>query len=276
MDIKNKVVALTGAGSGIGQALARELANQGCHLALADINVEALKQTVSFLTQYDIIVSKHKVDVSNKEQVHHFADAVVAQHGHVDMLINNAGVALMESVEDVTYDDLEWIMGINFWGVVYGTKAFLPYLRQRPWGHIANVSSIAGLVGLPVQAAYSSTKFAVRGFTESLRLELAGSNITTSCTHPGGVKTNIVRNARYYKNPDKQEEVADQAACAARFESTLAPTTTEQAAKKIVKGIKKSKSKILIGWDARLIDFISRFLPSLHPKMVALYAKHSK
>ncbi|WP_133719084.1 SDR family NAD(P)-dependent oxidoreductase [Methylocaldum gracile] len=277
MDFKDKVVVITGAGSGIGQALAFNLAKEGSCLAVADINKQALAKTVEALSTCNCKVTAHVVDVARRDQVSRFAAEVIEQHGKVDIVVNNAGVALMESIDDVKYDDLEWIVNINFWGVVYGTKAFLPYLKERPEAYIVNMSSIAGLAGLPVQAAYSATKFAIRGFTEAIRLELANTPIRVFCVHPGGVKTDIVRNARYYKNPDKLDELPNQMAGAERFDTHFAITTADEAAKKIIKCMrtKTNKSRILIGWDARFVDWVSRFFPNLYPKAIEVFGKYS-
>ncbi len=187
-NFKNKVAAITGAGSGIGQQLAILLAKQGCHLSLSDINEKGLQQTVELLKPYsNITVTTKKLDVSDREAVKQWAQETVQDHGSVNLIFNNAGVALGSTVEGATYEDLEWIVGINFWGVVYGTKEFLPFIKQTQDGHIINISSLFGLTAQPTQSGYNATKFAVRGFTESLRqeLDIEKSGVSSLCVHPG-------------------------------------------------------------------------------------------
>ncbi|KRI45180.1 short-chain dehydrogenase, partial [Acinetobacter baumannii] len=195
---KNKVAAVTGAGSGIGQAIAIALAKQGCHLALSDFSETGLAKTVELLAPYSVKVTTQKVDVAKRDEVATWAKAVVDEHGQVNLIFNNAGVAIGSTAEGVSYEDLEWLIGINFWGVVYGTKEFLPYLKQSGDGHIINISSMFGLTAQPTQSAYNASKFAVRGFTESLRQELDMQNagVSATCVHPGGIRTNIAKAAR--------------------------------------------------------------------------------
>jgi NAD(P)-dependent dehydrogenase (short-subunit alcohol dehydrogenase family) len=273
MRINGKVVALTGAGSGIGRALALELAASGSRLALADISEVGLNATRTLVESTGGVATCHVVDVACREGMHAFAADVCREHGGVDMVINNAGVALMESVEDVSYEDLQWIVGINFWGVVHGTKAFLPHLKQRQEAAVVNISSVAGLAGLPLQAAYSATKFAVRGFSEAMRLELAATSVRVVCVHAGGVKTPLVSNARYFKNPDRPGAPPDQSGAAERFQKKYALTTPEHAARKIVRGVATGKHRVLVGPDAQLIDWLSRFFPSLYPRLIAFYMR---
>ena len=203
---KNKVAAITGAASGIGRALALELAKQQCHLALSDVDDQGLAETAKQAKALGVKVTTAKVNVADREAVHAWADQVVTDHSKVNMVFNNAGVALGGTVEDTDYSDYEWIVGINMWGVVYGTKAFLPYIKQAgEEGHIINISSIFGLFSQPTQSGYNMTKFAVRGFTESLRqeLDIEGGNVSCTCVHPGGIKTNIARNARMSNSLEK-------------------------------------------------------------------------
>src|SRR5262245_52973464 len=193
------VAVVTGAASGIGRALTVRLAQEGASVAIADINAGELDETVRMLEQ--VIgsrdkVSSHIVDVSDKGRVAEFAREVVDAHGGAHMLINNAGVGLFGMAEQLSIEDIEWLMGVNFWGVVYGVKHFLPILRQQPRGHIVNISSVFGIVGPVGHSAYAASKFAVRGFTEALRHELAGGPVKVSVVHPGGVRTNIANNAR--------------------------------------------------------------------------------
>ena len=255
----NKVAAITGAGSGIGRALALNLAQQGCHLAISDVNEAGLAETVKQAAAFGVKVTSQKLDVSNKDGVHAWADSVVAEHGKVNLIFNNAGVALGSTVEGMSYDELAWVMNINFWGVVYGTKAFLPYLKASGDGHIVNVSSVFGLCAQPTQSAYNASKFAVKGFTEALRQELNGSNIHVTCVHPGGIKTNIARNARVHN--DMFGRVADVKKLANDFDR-LAATTSEEAARQIVRAIETNQKRLLIGKDAKALDAIQRLLPN--------------
>ncbi|HEX4938327.1 MAG TPA: SDR family NAD(P)-dependent oxidoreductase, partial [Candidatus Kapabacteria bacterium] len=195
---RGKVAAITGAGSGIGQALAIQLAQAGCDLALSDVNQVGLQDTVRQVSSTGVRVHVQPLDVANRDAMYAWADTVVAVLGKVNLIFNNAGVALTETVEAMRYADFEWLMNINFWGVVHGTKAFLPHLKASGDGHVVNVSSVFGIIGVPTQSAYNAAKFAVRGFTESLREEMAieGYPVNVTCVHPGGIKTNIVRSGR--------------------------------------------------------------------------------
>jgi NAD(P)-dependent dehydrogenase (short-subunit alcohol dehydrogenase family) len=256
-DLGRKVAAITGAASGIGRALAVALADEGCHVAISDVDEAGLKETAVIIGNPNVRVTTHRVDVSVREQVRDYADEVVKLHGAVHLVINNAGVVVMETIEDLTYKDFEWLMGINLWGVVYGCKEFLPYLKEQPEGHIVNISSVNGIFTNPNNGAYCTAKFAVRGFTETLCQELSGSRIRVSCVHPGGIKTNIVRNAKYHKASDHSVGHSDMVAI---FEK-LAGTTAEKAARSIIKGIKKDKRRIMIGPDAYVYDWLKRLLP---------------
>lgn len=255
-NLNNKVAAITGTASGIGQELALQLAAAGATVAIADINENGLHNTYKQIINAGGKVSKHLLDVSQKEAVYDFADAVVQEHGQVDIIINNAGVALSGiSVEDVTYEQLEWIFGINLWGVIYGTKAFLPYIKQRPEGAIINISSVFGLSGIPHQSPYCMTKFAVRGLTESLRGELMDTNILVMQVHPGGIKTDIVRNSRGHKSDKDKADMVKQ------FDDEAARTSAADAATVIIKGLKKNKPRVRIGLDARIFDLTVRLSP---------------
>lgn len=252
----NKVVVITGAASGIGRALAQQLSREGAHLALSDVNMKGLEETRSLLSGHGK-VTLSALNVADRDAFEAYAAQVVADHSQVDAVINNAGVALSETVANMSYDDMEWIVNINFWGVVYGTKAFLPHLQSRPEAAIINISSIFGIIALPTQAAYNATKFAVRGFTESLRQELADTNVFVTTVHPGGIKTNIVRNGRMKTSLAGEKDHATQIA---EFEK-MARTTPAQAADVILSGVKQQKRRILIGADARLMDRIQRWFP---------------
>lgn len=272
---KYKVAAITGAGSGIGRALALALSEQGCHVALSDIDEKGLLETVN-LIHSGVNVTHHIVDVSKREAVYDWAEQIVADHGQVNMIFNNAGVALGDTVENISYEDFEWLMNINFWGVVYGTKAFLPHLEASGDGHIINISSLFGLVGMPTQSAYNAAKFAVRGFTESLQEELsvAGSCVHAISVHPGGIKTNIARNSRVgvvSMNGD-QELDHNKEYFAERFDQ-IARTSPKSAASTILKGIRKNKLRVLIGPDALVMDGMQRLLPESYQKLVVFGAK---
>lgn len=259
-----KVAVITGAGSGIGRALANELAALGCHLALADVDAGNLEATASPLRRDGLQLSTHTLDVSDRDAMHAFADRVMTEHGKADLVINNAGVAVSQTIAELRYDDFEWLMGINFWGVVHGTKAFLPHLLTRGEGHIVNISSIFGIVSMPTQGAYNASKFAVRGFTEALRQELHGTAINISCVHPGGIRTNIARSARFYQGIDGR---TDATKAAARFDK-LARTSPEQAAQIIIKGIHARQPRIMVGADARFLDHLQRLLPASYPRLL--------
>ena len=262
-DFTNKVAAITGAASGMGRALALSLAKQGCHVAISDVDSDGLHETES-LIKSGVKVSCHVLDVSNKLEVKNYASAVEQQHGKVNMIFNNAGVSVTDTAEHMSLEDFEWLMNINFWGVVYGTRAFLPFLREQQEAHIINTSSIFGTIALPSQSAYNASKFAVRGYTYSVRQELADTHIGVSCVQPGGVKTNIVANSRFVpsdnESPTKEEFVE-------KFE-TLAGLTSEQAAEQILNGVRKNKAQILVGRDAKLIALIERLMPIGYQKLL--------
>lgn len=262
--LAGKVAVVTGAGSGIGRSLADLLAKEGCHLALADIHGESLESITAELRQRGNQVSSHILDVADRAAVFAFADQVLAHHGRADLIVNNAGVSVSQTIAELNFEDFEWLMNINFWGVVHGTKAFLPHLLKNNSGHIVNISSIFGIIALPSQGAYNASKFAVRGFTEALRQELGPSNIGVSCVHPGGIKTNIARAARFYQGIDGK---CDATRAAADFDK-FARTTPEQAARTIVKGIKARQPRILIGTDARLLDILQRLLPTQYSRVL--------
>jgi NAD(P)-dependent dehydrogenase (short-subunit alcohol dehydrogenase family) len=272
-NLNNRVAVVTGAASGIGKSLAEQLASAGCRLALADINETDLKTLASSLTDQGCDVITKKLDVADRDAFYAFADEVMAHFGEVHLVINNAGVALGATVETMDYEDFEWLMGINFWGVVYGTKAFLPHLKESDQGHIVNISSVFGLVGIPTQSAYNAAKFAVRGFTESLRMELDMENGPVSCTcvHPGGIKTNIARNARM-RDISSITGVDDKEQAVAQFEK-LFRTTADDAARTIIKGVQGNQRRVLIGTDAQLIDKMQRSMPTLYQRLVVAAQK---
>lgn len=266
-NFNNRVAVVTGAASGIGRALALQLAQAGCEVAISDIDEAGLQETAEMLQQAGITPHVQRLDVADREAVHAYADTVFDHYGRVHLVFNNAGVALGATVEHMKYEDLDWVMDINFGGVVSGTKAFLPYLKQADQGHIINISSLFGLVSMPTQSAYNAAKFAVRGFTEALRQELELSNSTVSCTcvHPGGIKTNIARNARMDDVSAITGSTPEQAT--ADFEK-LFRVTAEQAAKTILNGVKHNKRRVLIGNDAKAIDALQRALPAFYQRIV--------
>jgi NAD(P)-dependent dehydrogenase (short-subunit alcohol dehydrogenase family) len=275
VDMKNfqdKVSAITGAGSGIGRALALDLAARGCHLALSDINEVGLAETVRQIGTPGVRVTAQTVDVADRRAVYEWADQVVAQHGKVNLIFNNAGVALGSTIEGMSYDDFEWLMNINFWGVVYGTKAFLPHLKASGEGHIANVSSVFGLAGIPTQGAYNASKFAVRGFTECLRQELDMTDCGVSATsiHPGGIKTAIARSARM--NGSIADLGLDIDASSAKFERAFI-TSPEKAARIILRAVERNERRVLVGPDAYVYDWMVRLLPSRYQDVATRLSK---
>ena len=271
---ENQVAAITGAGSGMGRTLAIRLAQQQCHLALSDVNEAGLAETVQLAGQYGVKVTSKKVNVAQREAVYAWAEEVVRDHGKVNLIFNNAGVALGATVEGATYEELEWITNINFWGVVYGTKAFLPHLKAAGEGHIINTSSVFGLVGIPSQSAYNATKFAVRGFTESLRqeLELARCGVSATSVHPGGIKTNIARAARM--NKSMRDIGLDDAKSNEKFEK-LFITTADSAALTILRAVRRNRRRVLVGPDAYVIDWLVRLFPSGYQSLTTYFARKS-
>lgn len=265
--ISGSAAAVTGAASGIGRALALELAKRGCDLALADRD-EAGLQTVAAEIGRDGTrkVSVHKVDVGEAAQIQEFAKAAVAAHPSLNILINNAGVALLGTFDEVDQAQMEWLININFWGVVHGTRAFLPHLSEQRAAHIVNLSSIFGIIAPPGQTAYCAAKFAVRGFSESLRHELAmaSSPVKVSVVHPGGIATNIARNAPSGRGVDN----ARRAESIDRFEA-IAKKSPGAAAARIIEGIEKNQPRILIGSDARFMDILQRFRPATYWAVLA-------
>jgi len=257
-----KHAVITGAGSGIGRALALQLNAQGCSLWLSDINEENLEQTKASLSRQSLPVDTQVVDVADRERVHAWAERIGETATHVDLMINNAGVALMATVEENRYEDLEWLMNINFWGVVHGTKAFLPLLRASKQGHLVNISSVFGMIAVPTQSAYNAAKFAVRGYTEALRHEMADTNVHVMCVHPGGIKTNIVASARGVADAERQQASADFTA--------FAKTTADSAAKQLLKACEKKKKRLMIGNDARYIALLTRLFPVNYAKFLPL------
>ncbi|WCO66956.1 SDR family NAD(P)-dependent oxidoreductase [Iamia majanohamensis] len=264
-----RVAAITGAASGIGRSLALEMARRGAHLALSDVDDEGLAETARRAQRTGLTVTTARVDVADRGEVEAWAEAVVGDHGGVNLIFNNAGVALGAPVETMAYEDLEWLMGINFWGVVHGTKTFLPHLKAAGEGHVVNISSIFGLAGIPSQSAYNAAKFAVRGFTEALRVELDIERCGVSATsiHPGGIKTNIARNARMGAG---MEDLGDTDPEQARrdFEKMFI-TSAEKAAGEIVRAVQLDRRRALVGPDAKAFDLLVRASPTLAQRIIA-------
>ena len=270
---RDQVAAVTGAGSGMGRSLAVQLASFGCHVAIAYLDPEALAETANQVrANSSIRCTEHPLDVADRHAVTQFAADVVAAHGRVNLVFNNAGVSLTATVEQMTQEDFEWLMNINFWGVVFGTQAFLPHIKATGRGHIVNTSSVFGLISTPTQGAYHAAKFAVKGFTDTLRIELAGSGVGVSCVVPGGVRTNIVRGGRYRiasNHAPTKEQVA------AIFERR-AGLSSDAAALWILRGVNKKKARILVGWDAIGIAFLLRLFPVAYLRAIAWLARRAE
>jgi NADP-dependent 3-hydroxy acid dehydrogenase YdfG len=267
--LDDKVAVITGAGSGIGRALALDLAGRGSLLALSDVDDAGLAVTVDLAKAAGAReVRGDHLDVADRAAFAAYAVAVAEQFGRVNVVINNAGVALAGNLDDLTYDDMEWIVGINFWGVVHGTKEFLPHLIASGDGHVVNLSSLFGLISMPGQSAYNATKYAVRGLTEALREEMLieGHRVGVTSVHPGGVKTAIARNARVSEHEDK-------AATAKLFDEKLAKMTPERAAEIIVKGILTNKARVLVGLDAHALHHFAKLTGSRYQDVVAMASK---
>jgi len=268
-----KVAAVTGAGSGIGRELAVELARRGCCLALCcDRNMEGLNQTADIARSFGVKVTLQKLNVADRDAVYAWADQVVEDHGKVNLIFNNAGVDLASSIDGMRYEDFEWLMNINFWGVVYGTKAFLPYLKAAGEGHVVNISSVFGLFSVPGQGAYNSSKFALSGFTACLRQELDIINCGVSATsiHPGGIKTDIARSGRADKNI--RTLGYNEKFFYKKMEKAFI-TQADKAARGIIRAVEKNKRRALIGADAYVYDMLVRLLPALCQPLVTRYVR---
>jgi len=266
--IPGAAIAVTGAASGIGRALAIELAARGADLALADRDEAGLQTVAAEIAKASPRkVSLHRVDVSEQEQIAAFAHEAITAHPSLNILINNAGVSLLGLFHEIDQAQMEWLFNINFWGAVHATRAFLPHLASQPASHIVNISSIFGIMAPPGQTAYSAAKFAIRGFSEALRheLQIAKSPVRLSVVHPGGIKTNIVRNSRAGVGVTDNERRAQSIE---RFDA-IARTSPKDAALRIIKGIEKNEPRILIGSDARFMDLLQRFRPATYWNVMA-------
>ena len=273
---KNKVAVITGAGSGMGRYLAILLAKDGADVCICDVNEQTLSETLAMLRKFNVSVSSHILDVSDKEAIEALPQKVIDQHGKVDLVFNNAGVTAGSHFQDMKEDNWDWVMGINFNGVINSTRAFIPHLVNNAEAAIVNTSSIFGIVAVPGQTAYHATKFAVRGFTESLALEMkqTNPNLQIHCVHPGHIGTNIAATARMSDEDFKGNETRSS------IFSRNAPKTQQEmgelfkeggmhpskAAKIILNGVKKNKTKIFIGLDAKLLDLSQRLFPNHYHK----------
>lgn len=272
-NFQDKVVVITGAGSGIGRALALDFAGRGAKLALSDINEAGLAETVAQVGEVaPVDVHTSRLDVADRAAFEAYAGAVLDHFGGVNVVINNAGVALAGDFVDLEWEDIDWIIGINFWGVVHGSKFFLPALIESGRGsgdaHLVNISSLFGLVSMPGQSMYNAAKYAVRGMTEALREEMliGRTGVGVTAVHPGGIKTAIARSAR-------TSAKEDQAATAKFFDEKLAKTTPEKAAEVILKGIEKKQARVLIGLDAHAVHNFGKFTGSRYQDLIALGAQ---
>jgi NADP-dependent 3-hydroxy acid dehydrogenase YdfG len=259
-----RVAAITGAGSGIGQALALELARSGASVAISDVDTEGLAQTEEQLKAIGAPVRSDRLDVTEREAFQIYADQINKHFGKVNQIYNNAGIAFTGDVEITEFKDIERVMDVDFWGVVNGTKAFLPHLIASGDGHIVNVSSLFGLMSMPGQAAYNSAKFAVRGFTEALRQELVLNRdpVKVTSVHPGGIKTAIARNGLTAEGVDPEAQYRF-------FDKRLASTTPQRAAEIILEAVRKNKARVLVGQDAVVLDLIVRITGSGYQRLFA-------
>ncbi|MGA9278043.1 SDR family NAD(P)-dependent oxidoreductase [Ilumatobacter sp.] len=274
-NFRGRVAAITGAGSGIGRALAEELAQRGCRLSLSDVDEEGLAETVLRCERFGVAVRPARVDVGDRAAVFAWADEVAADHGQVNLVVNNAGVALGATALGQSITDFEWLMNVNFWGVVHGTQAFLPHLKESGEGHLVNISSVFGLISIPTQSAYNASKFGVRGFTDALRMELEidPCGVSSTTIHPGGIKTNIARNAR------TDESILVAGADPEEFVDSfdkLARTTPDKAARQILKAVERNRRRALIGPDAVMFDIVSRLPAGLYQRVLVAGARRER
>jgi NAD(P)-dependent dehydrogenase (short-subunit alcohol dehydrogenase family) len=269
-DIRGRVAVVTGAGSGIGRALACDLARRGAKVAISDIDGTGLAETAKQLRVIGAPMHEARLDVTDRAAVLRYADEVVAEFGSVNIVINNAGIAFTGDVEKMSFEQIERVMDVDFWGVVNGTKAFLPHLIASGDGHLVNISSLFGLLAVPGQSAYNAAKFAVRGFTEALRQEMLvnGHPVQVTCVHPGGIKTAIARNAGAVDGEDP-------AALAAFFDQKLAKTSAESAAKSILRAVIGNRPRSVVGIDAKILDLLVRLTGPGYQRAVTLFARRA-
>jgi NAD(P)-dependent dehydrogenase (short-subunit alcohol dehydrogenase family) len=268
--LRGKLVAITGAASGMGRALALKCAALGSKIAITDIDEPGVRETAERAKSEGAGVDVQRLDVADRKAIHAWAARLEKEHGGADVLINNAGVSLSHSIESMSDEDFEWLFNINFWGVANGCKAFLPQLKARPEAHIVNTSSVFGIIAVPTQGAYNAAKFAVRGYTEALRQELARTNVRVTCVHPGGIKTEIAKRGRHYEDPLGRP--TDTVKAAANFEK-MARTSAEDAAEAIIGAILAERPRLLIGPDAYLIDAMARLFPTAYDRVIARVSK---
>lgn len=268
--IPGKVAVVTGAGSGIGRALAVELARRGARLAISDIDTVGLAETEQLVRAAGGDVRSDPLDVSQRERVAEYADEIADHYGVVNLVFNNAGIAFTGDIEQMSFKEMDRVMDVDFWGVVSGTKAFLPHLIASGEGHVINVSSVFGLFSVPSQSAYNAAKFAVRGYTEALRQEmrLRDRPVQVTAVHPGGIKTNIVNNATAVDGLDTDRMAKD-------FNTKLARTTPEKAAEVILRGVERNKARVLIGADAVALDVMTRVLGAGYQPLVTFFARRN-
>jgi NADP-dependent 3-hydroxy acid dehydrogenase YdfG len=261
---EGKVAVITGAGSGIGRALAVNLATKGAKLALSDIDTEGLAETVRQAEALGATVKSDRLNVAEREAVLAYADAVVTTFGEVHQVYNNAGIAYNGDLEKSEFKDIERIMDVDFWGVVNGTKAFLPHVIASGDGHIVNISSLFGLIAVPGQNAYNAAKFAVRGFTEALRQEMlvAKHPVKVTCVHPGGIKTAVARNATVADGQNAQS-------FAEFFDKYMALHTPEMAAETIINAVAKGRARVVVGWEAKALDALARIIGPAYQRIIA-------
>jgi short-subunit dehydrogenase len=259
-----QTAAITGAGDGIGRALAINLNDRGVKLYLCDIDQARLDATLAMCDTSRAMVNTAIVDCGNQTQIEAWAAAIIADTTSLDFLFNNAGVAYSAELRDASLDNFEWLMNINYWGVVWSTKALLPLLEASPAGHLVNISSIFGMVGIPTQSAYNSAKFAVRGFTESLQAEYRGTSLSVTCVHPGGIATNIALRAR--TDGEAQGATAEE-----RDQSfkQIAKTSPEKAARVIMRGTLAQRRRVFIGWDAWFLHTVTKFMPTSYHRIIS-------
>ncbi|MGM0418638.1 MAG: SDR family NAD(P)-dependent oxidoreductase [Thermodesulfobacteriota bacterium] len=263
--LKNKIVVITGAGGGIGRSLAFNFAKEGADIAISDIDKNALMETENLLKETGVNVFSQRLDVSDRSAMEKYPEAVVTEMGGVDIIVNNAGVVVVSTVEEHSVDDYEWLMGINFWGVLYGSKFFIPYLKKAEEACIINISSIFGMVSMPNLSSYNAAKFAIRGFSDSLQHELHGSNIRVMGVYPGGVKTDFARKARFNSTPGKKKTSHQEFNTIFEKYSMSTPDSTSRA---VIKGLKKRKKRVLVGLDAVSGEILSRLMPVGHGWMI--------
>ncbi len=266
--LDGKVVVITGAGSGIGRALALDCAGRGALLAVSDIDEAGLAETCRLLGPASE-VHRAVVNVADRTAVLAYAEQLGAHFGRVNVLINNAGVSLTGNLSELSQADIEWIIGVNLWGVIHGTQAFLPALIASEDGHLVNISSLFGLISIPGQSIYNATKYAVRGLTESVREEMliARHPVQVTCVHPGGIKTGIAANGRVGAGGDLSRTVET-------FEKHLARMEPATAARIIVKGVLANKPRVLVGADAHVLHQAARFSGARYQDVVAYVSKH--